>query len=119
MKLQLRDDSLRLRLTEAEFARLLAGDTVENCSRLPIGGLRQALLGDADAASAELLGKPDNFLLRVPLERLREYQRRLPCRDGLALELALADGEWLAISIEVDVRDSVRNRGTGRKPAKD
>jgi hypothetical protein len=115
MKLQLRDDNLRLRLSEAEFARLLAGGTVENRSRLPVGGLRQALLGDADAASAELLGKPDNFLLRVPLDLLHAYQRRLPCRDGLTLELPLAEGERLAISIEVDVRDSVRSRVSVRK----
>lgn len=119
MKFQLQDDNLRLRLSEAEFARLLAGDTVENCSSLPTGCLRQALLGDAGATSAELLGKPDNFLLRVPLDLLREYQCRLPCREGLALQLALEAGERLAISIEVDVRDSVRSRGAGRKRAAD
>ncbi len=114
MKVQLQDDNLRLRLSEAEFARLLAGDTVENRSSLPIGSLRQALLADSGAAAAELLGQADNFLLRVPMDLLREYQGRLPCRDGLGLQLTQEKGEMLAVRIEVDVRDSLRSRGVGQ-----
>ncbi len=69
MKVQLQDQSVRLRLDEAELARPAV----------------EALAG------------------------------RLPCRDGLPFEIALEDGSQLQLQFDVDVRDSVRQRGVTRR----
>jgi hypothetical protein len=113
MKLQLHGQQLRLRLAEAEFAQLLQGDTVTASTQLPGGGWR--LDASATDESAVQLDGGDRLRLRLPLALLRDYQQRLPCRDGVVVDLTLADDATLQISVEVDVRDSVRVRGVRRK----
>ena len=43
------------------------------------------------------------------------YVARLPCREGLRIEFPLDGADRLTLDIEVDVRDSVRSRGPGRR----
>lgn len=109
MKVQLQDQSLRLRIGEDELARLLAGEAVVNRTRAPgaaLGHLLRVVEGEAPTFA---VGQ-DGWHIGLPDAALRGYVARLPCRD--ALELALGQGEdALAVSFEVDVRDSVRRRG--------
>jgi hypothetical protein len=114
MKLQLEGQQLRVRVSEAEFAQLLAGTALEAAVQLPgtvwtwraqpvaEGDLRAT----AEAASLQLL---------LPLQLLSDYQKRLPCRDGLEAEQTVSDAPPLRLSFEVDVRDSVRTRGPRRR----
>jgi hypothetical protein len=114
MKLQLDGQQLRLRLDEAEFARLLAGDAVVASTRLPGTCWRLDALA-SDEETAVFATQADGLQLRLPLLLLQDYQQRLPCRDGIVVELPLADGTPLQLSVEVDVRDSVRVRGVTRR----
>ena len=109
MKVQLQGQSLRLRIDEDELARLLAGEAVANGTRAPgavLGHFVRVVEGEAPTFA---VGQ-DGWHIGLPDVALRGYVARLPCRD--ALELALGQGdEALALSFEVDVRDSVRRRG--------
>lgn len=113
MKLQLQDAHVRLRLSEDEFARLLADEVVLSRTPLPGAALVIALRAvDGEAYGFE--GVLPALTLRVPRDRLIDYQQRLPCRDGIETEVETGDGR-LAISLEVDVRDSLRTRGPKRR----
>lgn len=115
MKVQLQRQRLRLRIDERQLAVLRAGQAVENLTRLAPGiTCRQVVtLGHEAAACMEV--SPEAWVLRVPRTALEAYAARLPCRDGLELVLPAGDGEVLQVSFEVDVRDSVRSRGPGRR----
>ena len=109
MKVQLQGQSLRLRIGEDELARLLEGDAVTNATRAPGAVLGHAVrIVEGEAATFAVAS--DGWHIGLPDGPLRQYVARLPCRD--AMEFALGEGgDALALSFEVDVRDSVRRRG--------
>ena len=106
MKLNLSQNQLRLRIDEAELATLLSARTLTQ--ELPLLGrfclqLEEGLPADLRAIGGGLL---------VDAEALLALSQRLPCRDGLQ-----ADATGFGLSLEVDVRDSVRQRGPRRRKA--
>lgn len=111
-KLQLAGQSLRFRLDENALARLLAGDTLSDCTLLDAGTrfTRSLCLDDSNEARLQIDGS--DWRLHLPGAAVRAYVARLPCREGLAFTLAPAPGCTLDICFEVDVRDS---RRVGRK----
>lgn len=114
MKVQLADGKIRLRLDEAEFARLLDGAPV--CCRTPLPGIEWVVRADAvDGERFAVEGTPESLAVLLPRAILLDYRQRLPCRDGVAGEVEVADGQRLRIDFEVDVRDSVRVRGARRR----
>ncbi|QDW65960.1 hypothetical protein [Luteimonas granuli] len=127
MKVQLQGQSLRLRIGEDELARLLAGERVENATAAGAGAvLRQRLRMVAGEAPAFSAGD-EGWDFGLPEAAVRGYVSRLPCRDALEFTLPAGDSDGdgdapLALSFEVDVRDSVRRRGPParrRKPEAD
>jgi len=114
MKVQMQGQSLRFRIDEAELAALQAGQAVDNLTRFPGGSLRQSVVL-TDAVEPTLEG---GVRLHLPRALLESYVVRLPCRDGLTIRLPLNANEGdeaIEIDFEVDVRDSVRNRGVSRR----
>lgn len=120
MKLQLQGQSVRLRIDEAELARLLAGEKVIN--RIVLGAaveFRQALsLGTGAGASTTpaLDVRDGGWNVRLPREAVEAYAGQLPCRHALEFELDMGTGEAVELNFEVDVRDSVKARGPRRRP---
>lgn len=113
MRVQLQGQQLRLRIDEAELARLQAGETVENLTRLPGGAVcRQQLVL---AAQPRLAGSAADWRFELPQAELAAHVARLPCRDGLVFPLAVENGIAIEIHFDVDVRDSVRSRGAVRR----
>ncbi|MCB1553308.1 MAG: hypothetical protein KDJ14_05820 [Xanthomonadales bacterium] len=115
LKVQLEGQSLRLRIDEAHLSRLLAGDRLS---------LRTCLAPAADfcfaverieAAAPGWRALGDGALLQLPSPALAEYVARLPCRESLDLDLALASGDRLRIEFSVDVRNSLASRGPRRR----
>ncbi len=118
MKVQLQGQLVRLRISEAELARLQAGGTVENLTRLPAGlALRQWLRLGKGSQPELLVGDAQGWGCLLPPAELAAYVARLPCREGLRLRLPLAEGaeDVIEIDLEVDVRDSVRSRGVPKR----
>lgn len=108
MRVQLQEQSLRLRIDEAELAALLAGGTVENTTRWPDGRDERQQLALAAQHGWERSG--DGWRINLADAAVRELAARLPSRDGLSFELAVPGGGALQILFDVDVRDSVRQR---------
>lgn len=108
MRVQLQGQALRLRVDEAELARLLAGATVTNETRWPDGQARrqQLMLGDADGWRCDGTG----WCMTLADVAVRELAGRLPSRDGLSLTLPVPDAPPLEVLFDVDVRDSTRQR---------
>lgn len=115
MKVQMQDQSLRIRISEAELARLQSGETIGNVTRLPgHAGHHQAVqLVDGDEPS--LVSTGERWIYQLPRHQLDSYVGRLPCRDALTARLPVGEGMDLSVDFEVDVRDSVRSRGTPRR----
>lgn len=116
MKIQMQGQRMRLRVDEAELARLQAGEILENLTRLPGGIDCRQQLRVTDDLDARLVPAVDaGWRLEVPRAQLESYVARLPCREGLELHLSVSEGVEIEIGFEVDVRDSVRNRGVAKR----
>ncbi|MDE2573945.1 MAG: hypothetical protein KGL55_01390 [Rhodospirillales bacterium] len=111
MKIQLRGQSMRLRIDEGELDSLLNGNGLVNVTALGTGvAYEQVLrLGGGDQARLDAAGT--NWTLHLPREHVQGYVSRLPCREGLTFTLLADESDALNITFEVDVRDSIRVRG--------
>lgn len=112
MRVQLQDQSLRLRVDEAELARLLAGGTVCNITRWPDGeaSREQLFLGSDDAWRRNDGG----WCMMLTDSLVRELAARLPTREGLHVDIAVPDSAPLKVLFDVDVRDSAHRRFPGK-----
>lgn len=115
MKVQLQEQAMRLRLDEAELAQLLAGESVENLTRFGGNGGWGTAVSLHGGDQAVLLDGGTYCRLVLPREAVDGLAGRLPCRDGLGFALYLDDGTTLQLQFDVDVRDSVRQRGVTRR----
>lgn len=119
MKVQLQQQSMRLRVDEEELARLLVGESVENLTRFGGSGGWGVALSLHAGDQAVLLDGGTFCRLVLPREAVEALAARLPCREGRGFGIALDDDSMLQLQFDVDVRDSVRQRGAQRrsKPA--
>jgi hypothetical protein len=108
MKLQVQEQSLRVRISEAELQVLLSGSPL----RLDLGFDGNTLL------AVEVAAGPDTsfaagvaWRLSLSEAALRVYAGTLPRRDALVVVVTGSGGEPLRLEFEVDVRDSVKVRG--------
>ena len=120
MKLQLHGQRMRLRLDEAELARLLAGETIVNATDLGTGIHFCQRLGLHAGTAPMVQAMPGDWRLHLPETIVRDYVGRLPCREALGFELDSSDrtadgGTVLSLRFEVDVRDSLQLRGARRR----
>lgn len=115
MKLHLQGQRMRLRLDEAELARLLTGEAIVNSTGLGMGlHFSQSLRLHAHAHPA-LEAAPGEWRVGLPDVAVHDYVQRLPCRDALEFSLPRDGGEVLTLDFEVDVRDSLQVRGSRRR----
>lgn len=113
MRVQQQSQSLRLRIDEAELARLLAGDAVQNETCWPDGRIERQRLALAEQLDWQRDG--DGWRVTLPASEVHALAARLPSRDGLSWEIPVPGGEALRILFDVDVRDSARKRHGHRK----
>lgn len=112
MKLQVDADQLRLRLSEAELARLLEQASLAQAVACPDGATAHCQVSlQADAASAHCDGNLMDLRVALPRAEFLAFAAERPRRDGFAF----ACGP-LRIIVEVDVRDSHRVRQAALRP---
>lgn len=114
MKIQIQQQSVRIRVDEAELARLLAGEPVGNHTVLGDGLTWSQQLRLGTSQTPRLDGQGQHLRVLLPHAAVLEYSQRLPCREGLAFALATGSVP-LQLQFDVDVRDSVRERGPRRR----
>lgn len=123
MKLQLQGQRVRLRVDEAELARLLAGETVVNRTMLDASTeFSQRLVLIADSGADDGARTAPSFALRdggwhvaLPRCAVEIYAGQLPCRHALGFEIDLGGAQMVNVDFEVDVRDSLKERGPRRR----
>ncbi|MEL6948600.1 MAG: hypothetical protein AAGM16_00570 [Pseudomonadota bacterium] len=99
MKLRIRDDSLRLRLGQAEVSRIARGEAVEGCMHLPGGNAFRYRLEGASDATVDVVGDGSGLTVRVAADALDDWARD----DTVSLALRCADdGARLDVLIEKD-----------------
>ena len=108
MRVQQREQSLRLRIDEAELARLLAGQEIRNETCWPDDRIERQRVTLADRL--DWRRDDDGWRVALPEADVRALAARLPSRDGLSWDMPVPGGEALHILFDVDVRDSARKR---------
>jgi hypothetical protein len=116
MKVQIHGQSIRLRIDEAELTRLLAGELLENRTRLAMQRYWSQSLRLVPTGEALITGDAAILQFGLPRDAVLALQARLPSRDGLSFEV-VTGGEPVQLQFDVDVRDSLRQRGPSRRPA--
>lgn len=113
MKMQVREQSIRLRLSEADLATLLADGQCSDSTALP-GALwkRTLRLLDTDAGISR---DGDEWCFSVPRLAFQAFASQRPRRDGYVTIIADGTARAIELSIEVDVRDSRKHALTDRK----
>lgn len=113
MRIQQQGQTLRLRISESELARLMNGKTLVQSVYWPDGMAehRQLRLG-ADFAWQR---RPDGWVVTLPESEVMQLVARLPSRQGLEFESPVPGAKALRVVFEVDVRDSVDKRGAGAR----
>lgn len=109
MKLQIQSNTLRLRIDERELAELLAGQALALDLHAAPATLLMLRVNIGDALDFKSDG--NHWQLQLPAYSLHAYIATLPCREALSLPLA----DNLSLDFEVDVRDSIRERGAKRR----
>ena len=109
MKLQLDGREIRLRLSEAELARLEADGAVQQAWPCPDGSDARCVLALlADPAEPRCMGQLGDLRVEVPRTAFLAFAAERPRRDGFGF----ACGP-LQVTVQVDVRDSHRMRQAG------
>ncbi|MGV8922095.1 MAG: hypothetical protein ACOH1L_01930 [Thermomonas sp.] len=123
MKLQVQGQRVRLRVDEAELARLLAGETVAN--RTLLGATTEfsqwlvlcpgSGASEGTSSTPSLVVRDGGWHVALPRDAVEAYAGHLPCRHALGFELDLGGAEVVGVDFEVDVRDSLKARGPRRR----
>jgi Family of unknown function (DUF7009) len=101
MKLRVRGNSIRLRLSQADLASLLASGAVEERLAFPSGqSLSYRLESGAESAAAELSDR--GIVVRFPAEALRRWAQ--PDKVSLQAEQPLGGGDSLQLLVEKDFK---------------
>ncbi|TAN07557.1 MAG: hypothetical protein EPN38_04980 [Rhodanobacteraceae bacterium] len=108
MRVQFQAQSLRLRIDEAELARLLDGEMLVNTTCWPDGSTTQQRLAVSKANGWRRDGS--GWCVMLAEASVRALASRLPSRDGLHTELPVPDGAPLEVLFDIDVRDSTHRR---------
>ena len=103
MRIQLQEQSLRLRVDEDEFKALLEGTVIDAITA--VGRVFRLAFRLAPGDVAAIDGTASACTITLPRQDIAALASRLPSRDGLSFDI---DG--LAVLFDVDVRDSVRRR---------
>lgn len=103
MRIQLQEQSLRLRVDEDEFKALLEGSVIDATTAVGRAFRLSFKVVPGDVAAIE--GTTAACTITLPRHDIAALASRLPSRDGLSFDI---DG--LAVLLDVDVRDSVRRR---------
>jgi len=108
MKVQLKQQTLRLRIDEAELERLLAGDVLDNATVWPDGRATHQQLELADGPGWRR--RDDGWRIQLADDDVRALAGRLPSLDGLHAAIPVPGHAPLELQCDVDVRDSTRRR---------
>lgn len=109
MRVQLENDTIRVRIDEDELAELL-GDVALLGSTAFGRAFTMRYAIDATEGDWSLNGTAHEWRLEVPRAALLDLKARLPSKDGLAFGMPGHNTAATRVVFDVDVKDSLRRR---------
>jgi hypothetical protein len=103
MNVRLTADSVRCRLTPAEFDRLSSGRAVELVVSLPRNHAFKINVRPSALNQWQLDSDPTGIWITVPAGELKSFAATLPSREGVERSFDLDAGS-ISVILEVDVR---------------
>ena len=103
MNVRFTADSIRCRLTPAEFALLNSGRAVELIVALPRNHAFKINVRPSALNQWQLASDPTGIWITVPANELKSLAETLPSREGIERSFDLDAGS-IVVNLEVDVR---------------
>ena len=101
MKIRISENSLRVRLTEGEVARLERGEKIEQTTSFPGNSkLISSVIGSPAIQSPTATFEGGNISLRLPMDRVREWANSDVV--GIQADQEVGEGRSLHILVEKD-----------------
>jgi hypothetical protein len=110
MRVQLENDTIRVRIDEDELAELLGDVALLGSTAFGTVFTMRYAIDATDSASWDLSGHAHEWRLEVPRAALADLQSRLPSKDGLTFRIPGHDTVATTVRFDVDVKDSLRRR---------
>jgi hypothetical protein len=107
MNVRFTADSIRCRLTTAEFDRLSTGRAVELLVPLPRNHAFKINVRPSALNQWVLDSDPTGIWITVPASELTSFSETLPSREGIERNFQLDSGS-ISVVLEVDVRGGER-----------
>jgi hypothetical protein len=103
MNVRFSAESIRCRLTTADFDRLLTGRAVELLVPLPLNHTFKINVRPNALNQWQLASDPTGIWVTVPMAELKSLAETLPSKEGIERSFELDSGSILVV-LEVDVR---------------
>jgi len=110
MRVQLEDDTVRVRINEDELTELLQDVALLGSTSFGMAFTMRYAIDATDADACTLSGTAHEWRMEVPRGALRELQAKLPSKDGLTFDIPGRDTVATTVRFDVDVKDSLRRR---------
>jgi len=110
MRVQLENDTIRVRVDEDELAVLLQGGALSGSTAFGQVFTMRYVVAPIAASVCGLSGDPSAWRVSVPHADLQALKLSLPSKDGLFFEMPGHDSVVTTLRFDVDVKDSLRRR---------
>jgi hypothetical protein len=110
MRVQLENDTIRVRIDEDELAELLDGVALLGSTAFGSAFVMRYAVDATRHEHCLLDGNAHEWRLEVPQAELQALRDRLPSKDGLTYDIPGRDTVATRVLLDVDVKDSVRRR---------
>ncbi len=108
MNVRFSNQSVRCRVKRAELEGLLAGRAIALEVALPRDHVFRVNVRPSPLAEWKLDSDPTGLWITIPAQALQSLSESLPSREGIEHAFALANGEAVVVSFEVDVKEGRR-----------
>jgi hypothetical protein len=110
MRVQLENDTVRVRIDEDELAELLGDVALIGSTAFGTAFIMRYAINATGNGACTLSGTAHEWRLGVPRSSLAELQARLPSKDGLVFDIPGYDTVATTVRFDVDIKDSLRRR---------
>ncbi|KJV37255.1 hypothetical protein [Luteibacter yeojuensis] len=110
MRVQLENDTIRVRIDEDELGELLDDVALLGSTAFGRAFTMRYAIDATGSGLCTLDGDAHEWRLEVPRARLLELKARLPSKDGLLFDIPGLDTVATTVLLDVDVKDSLKRR---------
>jgi len=110
MRVQLENDTIRVRIDEDELSELLQDVALLGSTAFGTVFTMRYAVDATEAVVCGLSGNAHEWRMEVPRLALEDLQSRLPSKDGLVFDIPGYDTVATTVRFDVDVKDSLRRR---------